>query len=158
MGICAGNKQTTAGAPMPLRPPTPSVRTLRVYSQAGLNCFLAVHGLRLSSLENTCSFVQARETALFQFRSLLLYGLCHVLLHRPAGRRTWARNTPSEYQRTAIFCNHAISAVCQALFYSDIWIIVILTVLSAWIIRCFLDYRNSNRTCSWDYTVFFGLS
>ena len=145
MGICAGNTQTTAGAPMPLRPPTPSVRTLRVYSQAGLNCFLAVHGLRPSSLENTCSFVQARGIALFQFRSLLLYGLCHVLLHRPAGRRTWVRNTPSEYQRTAIFCNHAISAVCQALFYSDIWRIAILTVLSAGILRCSPDYCDWNR-------------
>ena len=34
--------------------------------------FLAVPGSRLPTLENACSFVQARETDLFQFRSLLL--------------------------------------------------------------------------------------
>ena len=33
---------------------------------------LAVPGSRLPTLENACSFVQARETDLFQFRSLLL--------------------------------------------------------------------------------------
>ena len=87
--------QTTAGAPMPLRPPTPSVRTARVYCQAGLNCLLAVHSCRLQSSENACSFVQAREPPFSNSAPCFFIKLCHVLLHRPAGRRTWAHSTPS---------------------------------------------------------------
>ena len=46
---------------------------------------LAVPGSHLPTLENACSFVQAREPDLFQFLSLLSHSLCHVFLHRPDG-------------------------------------------------------------------------
>ena len=59
--------QTTAGAPMPLRPPTPSVRTLRVYSQAGLNCPLAVHGYASRSDEKLRPQCKHRAAALSSF-------------------------------------------------------------------------------------------
>ena len=76
--------QTTAGAPLPLRPPTPSVRMSGVYSQAGRNCLWQFtagasrhwkmpapsckHGSRAFSNSAPCSFLS----------------LCHILLHRPA--------------------------------------------------------------------------
>ena len=110
------------------------------------NCLKAVHGWRRTGQAKSLALCASTGRILCRLPCPCFFpGLCHVLLHRPAGRRTWARNTPSGYERTAIFCNHANSAVCQALFYSDIWLIAILTVLSAGILRCSPDYCDWNR-------------
>ena len=52
---------------MPLRPPTPSVRTLRVYCQAELNCLWAVHGYASRSDEKLRPQCKHRAAALSSF-------------------------------------------------------------------------------------------
>ena len=119
-------EQTTAGAPMPLRPPTPSVRTSAIFSQGGRNRLKAVPGYRLPSLENACSLVQARKPPFSNSAPCPFRNLCHVLLHRPASRRTWAQGTPSgEWRAGCHLYGHPISdsvravAVLQYVFIRD---------------------------------------
>ena len=95
---CGGDrmaKQTTAEAPIPLCPPTPSLGHMWDIEKAGRNRLSRFPADAVRHWKRPAPLCKHRRQAFPNSAPCFFRSLCHVLAHRPAAQRACAHETPS---------------------------------------------------------------